>query len=111
MRINDSIEFFRMWMEPLAIGSHSVYRGRVWKLTAWDAYVDMRDERHWMKLTWMHGDDALCIKMPDKRRLDEFEADYLDIVPGVAAGLNDPVLARIGASVDWFNWGMIQENI
>lgn len=109
MRICGKIELHRMWLEPPAIGSHSVYRGRMWKLVAWDAYVDR--ERHWMKLTWMHGADVLCIKMPDKRRLDEFEADYLDIVPGFATGLHDPVLARIGSSVDWFNWGMIQENI
>ena len=111
MKISDSTEFFRMWLEPLAIGSHSVYRGRIWKLVAWDAYVEMPDKRHWMKLTWMHDTDVLCIKMPDKRRLDEFEADYLDIVPAMKMSLYDPVLVRIGASVDWFNWAMIQEDI
>ena len=111
MKISDNIEFFRMWLEPMAIGSHSVYRGRMWKLVAWDTYAAVPDRRSWMKLTWMHGDDVLCIKMPDKRRLDEFEAAYLDIVPHMTRTLDDPMLTRFGPCVDWFNWGMIQEHV
>ena len=107
------VELHRMWLEPLSLDSHAVYRGNVWKLAAWDAYEAVPDGRHWMRLMWMrmNGTDVLCIKMPDKRKLEEFEADYLDIVPGVVAGLNDPLLGRIAGSVDWFNWAMTEERI
>ena len=106
-----NVELHRMWLEPLAMDSHAVYKGGVWKLAAWDTYMDMPSGRHWMRLMWMHGTDVLCIKMPDKHKMEEFETDYLDVVPGVVNGLSDPLLGHIAASVDWLNGGMIEERI